>query len=56
MDGWNIDSILTFGCIDELGCTLLTQEFDVFRWVDNDPSYPERSLFTLTKVSQLVCV
>ena len=54
-NAWNIDSIMTYGCIDGLGCSPLTQDIDVFRWVDGN--FNEESLrFPLTKVSQSLCI
>ena len=57
-NGWNIDSIVTYGCIDGLGCSPLTQDFDVFRWVDGDARVNPEEIrrFPLTKVTQSSCV
>ena len=54
-NGWNIDSILTFGCTIGLGCKPLTQDIDVFRWVDGNGSQ-DRRRFPLTKVSGASCL
>ena len=53
-NGWNIDSILTFGCMDGLGCKPITQDFDVFQWVDGNGTEESRR-FTLTKISRASC-
>ncbi len=46
-DGWNIDSIVTM-VKDVYGKTfILTQDLDVFRWVDGDAK-PEYKRFNLT--------
>lgn len=53
-DGWNIDSVVTYGCIDGLGCNPITQDIDAFRWVDgNDLEVYNR--FPLTKISGTFC-
>jgi hypothetical protein len=53
-NGWNIDSVTTYGCTDDVGCKQITQDFDVFRWVDGD-STEDRQRFTLTKISNTPC-
>jgi hypothetical protein len=35
-DGWNIDSITTLLKDNRGGVELLTQDLDVFRWIDGD--------------------
>ena len=54
-NGWNIDSIMTYGCTDEFGCQPLTQDIDVNRWVDGD-GREEYLRFSLSKVSQNLCI
>ena len=46
-DGWNIDSIVTFVKDSEGGVEVLTQNLDVFRWIDGDAHYTHRR-FELT--------
>ena len=40
-DGWNIDSITTFVENNDGKFQLISQDFDVYRWIDkgDDPSY-----------------
>ena len=47
-DGWNIDSIVTMVKDSAGGVQVLTQDLDVFRWVDGDAHHTHRR-FTLTK-------
>ena len=53
-DGWNIDSIVTYGCTDGLGCKPITQDIDAFRWVDGD-DLEVYYRFPLTKISGTSC-
>jgi hypothetical protein len=49
-DGWNIDSIATLATLvkdDRDGVELLTQDLDVFRWIDGD-DLPQYRRFDLT--------
>jgi hypothetical protein len=46
-DGWNIDSIATLVKDDRGGVELLTQDLDVFRWIDGD-DLPQYRRFDLT--------
>ena len=46
-DGWNIDSIVTLVKDDDGGVEVLTQDLDVFRWIDGD-DLPQYRRFDLT--------
>ena len=46
-DGWNIESIVTLVKGTDGGVKLLTQDLDVFRWIDGDGPQKERR-FDLT--------
>ena len=46
-DGWNIDSIVTMVKDDDDGVEALTQDLDVFRWIDGD-DLPQYRRFDLT--------
>jgi hypothetical protein len=46
-DGWNIDSIATLVKDNRGGVELLTQDLDVFRWIDGD-DLPQYRRFDLT--------
>ena len=35
-DGWLVDSAVTYGCITDLGCSLLTLDLDVHSWIDGN--------------------
>ena len=54
-NGWLIDSIMTYGCMDDLGCSALTQDIDVNRWVDGN-GFGDVQQIPLTLVSQSYCV
>ena len=45
-DGWNIDSIVTLVKDDHGGVEVLTQDLDVFRWIDGN-DLPEYRHFDL---------
>ena len=50
-DGWNIDSIVTYvRATGQSRFTELTQNFNVYRWIDGNGAYSHRR-FTLTKVA-----
>jgi hypothetical protein len=46
-DGWNIDSIATLVRDNRGGVEILTQDLDVFRWIDGD-DLPQYRRFDLT--------
>jgi hypothetical protein len=46
-DGWNIDSIATLVKDNRGGVEVLTQDLDVFRWIDGD-DLPQYRRFDLT--------
>ena len=46
-DGWNIESIATFIEDDAGGIQVLTQDFNVYRWIDKDGD-PSHKRFDLT--------
>ena len=46
-DGWNIDSIVTMVKDDDGGVEALTQDLDVFCWIDGD-DLPQYRRFDLT--------
>ena len=48
-DGWNIESIATFVRDSNGGVQVLTQDLDVFRWIDGD-GHHTHTRFELTKV------
>ena len=52
-NGWNIDSVVTFGCITGAGCKQITQDMDVLAWVDGNTAGYER--LPLTKISNTPC-
>jgi hypothetical protein len=54
-DGWLVDSVVTFGCINDVGCSLLTMDMDVLRWIDGNGA-PDRREFPLTLATQSSCV
>ena len=54
-NGWLVDSVMTFGCISDLGCSPLTQDIDVNRWVDGNGSGDVQRI-PLTLVTQSSCV
>ena len=54
-NGWHIDSVLSFGCISGTGCTQITQDIDVNRWVDGNSPIEGRERLTLTKISNTPC-
>ena len=35
-DGWLVDSVTSFGCIADVGCSLLTLDLDVHQWIDGN--------------------
>ena len=47
-DGWNIESIATFVKGSGGGFQVLTQDFDVYRWIDGDGDSSHRR-FDLTR-------
>ena len=47
-DGWNIESIATFVRDSSGGVQVLTQDLDVFRWIDGDGHHTHRR-FQLTR-------
>ena len=54
-NGWLVDSVMTYGCIDDVGCSLLTQDMDVNRWLDGNGFGAVYEL-PLTIVTQSTCV
>ena len=35
-DGWNVKTVVTFVCKHDNDCHLLTQDIDVYYWIDED--------------------
>lgn len=54
-DGWLVDSVVTFGCINDLGCKILTQDLDVHQWLDGN-GFGDVDDLPLTIVTQSSCV
>ena len=54
-DGWLVDSAVTFGCINEVGCSLLTLDLDVHRWIDGNGA-PDSVDLPLTLATKTSCV